>query len=191
MSKKHLSKFAVIAAVSAVSQGAFAAAADTGNINFEGEITASICSISPKSQNMTVFLGKPTVNRFKAAGDKAQPADFTIDLLDCPAVAAGSPANVANVTFKGDGDMTAASGGKWLKISNAGQAGGVVAAKNVAIQILDSASTQVDLNTGKSGDYILGEGTNSLKFKAAYIATAVGVTAGPASSSATFQVDYK
>lgn len=191
MSKKYLSQFAVIAAVAAISQGAFAAAGDTGNINFEGEITASICSISPKSQNMTVYLGKPTVNRFKAAGDKAEPATFNIDLLDCPAVATSAPANVATVTFKGEGDLSNASSGKWLKISNAGQAGGVVAAKNVAIQIADSTGAQVDLNTGKSGDYILGEGANSLKFKAAYIATAVGVTAGPASSSATFQVDYK
>ncbi len=190
MSKKFFPQFAVIALVAAVSQGAFAAAGDTGVINFEGEITASICSIAPKSQNMTVFLGKPTVKKFKVAGDKAEPAGFTIDLLDCPAVAEGSPANVATVTFKGTPDTTAASANKWLKVANAGLTGGVVAAKNVAIQIADSTGKQIDLGTA-SGEYILGEGTNSLKFQAAYIATAAGVTAGPANSTANFQVDYK
>lgn len=185
MSKKYISQLAAIAAAAAMSQGAFAAANDTGNINFEGEITASICSISPKSHNMTVFLGKPTVNKFKAAGDRAATADFTIDLLDCPPV--GEKANVAKVTFDGVPDVSAASASKWLKVG----AGSVTnqTAQGVAVRIADSSDTQIDLRS-PSADYTLNEGTNSLKFKASYIATQAKVTAGAANATATFRVDY-
>lgn len=184
MSKKLISRFAVIAAVAAVSQGAFAAAGDSGQVNFEGSITSSICSIGPTSANQTVKLGVVTVNKFKAAGDRSLPQDFSIDLHDCPAVAADKPANVATVTFKGD----TAPGGKLLKIANGEVGSG--AAKNLAIQIMDSTGKQIDVGS-PSGDYTLGEGTNRLKFKASYIATATGVTAGSANASSTFQIDYK
>jgi major type 1 subunit fimbrin (pilin) len=188
MSKKYLSKFAVIAAVAAASQGAFAAANDTGTVNFEGEIVNSICSIAPESQNMKVFLGKIAAKTFKAAGDESLPADFTIKLLDCPAPdATTGKASVATVTFLGQKDRTDAT---LLLIDNAGQVGGVDAAKGVGIEISDSANTRIDMGAA-SGGYNLGEGTNSLRFKANYKSTVAAVTAGPANASTTFQVDYK
>jgi major type 1 subunit fimbrin (pilin) len=186
MSKKYLSKFAVIATVAAASQGAFAAANDTGTVNFEGEIVNSICSIAPESQNMKVYLGKIAAKTFKAAGDESLPQDFTIKLLDCPAPVNGK-ASVATVTFLGQKDRTDAT---LLLIDNAGQVGGVDAATGVGIEISDSANTRIDMGAA-SGGYNLGEGTNALKFKANYKSTVAAVTAGPANASTTFQVDYK
>ncbi|HEX7865202.1 MAG TPA: fimbrial protein, partial [Variovorax sp.] len=85
MKKFVIAKFAALAAVGLLSQGAFAA---DGTINFTGEIVDAPCSISPNSQNMTVPLGKVSRTAFDGGtagtavvGKKATPAKFTIDLL--------------------------------------------------------------------------------------------------------------
>lgn len=184
MKKFVIAKFAALATIGLLSQGAFAA---DGTINFTGEIVDAPCSISPNSQNMTVPLGKVSRTAFDGAtagtavvGKKATPAKFTIDLLGCGATAKG-----ATVTFTGTADTDATL----LRLANAGQVG-VGAASGVAIELGDSAGTKIPLGQ-ESGQYVLGLGDNSLKFQAAYIATKTAVTVGPANATAQFTVAYK
>ena len=192
MQKSVFAKFASLAIAGVLSQGAFAA---DGTINFTGEITDAPCSVSANSQDMTVPLGKVSRNVFgitapgttpavtaATVGKKSIPANFTIDLLGCGATAKG-----ASVSFSGTADLDNTT---TLRVANAGQAG-TAAASGVAIEIADSAGAKIDLNTGKSIDYPLGLGDNSLKFQAAYIATKPAVTVGPANSTAQFTIAYK
>lgn len=182
--QKAVFKFAAVVAAGVLSQGAFAA---DGTINFTGEITTQACSVSPNSQNMIVPLGKLSTNAFGGSpasiGAKSTPAKFTIDLLGCDTTTLKN----ASVSFAGTGDLDSPTK---LRLANAGQVG-VASASGVAIEIGDSTGTKIDLNTGKSGDYILGQGDNSLKFQAAYIATKTVVAAGPANAVAQFTIAYK
>lgn len=163
-----------------MTQGAFAA---DGTINFTGEITDATCSISPSSQNLTVPLGKVAKTVLNgAAGKKSAAANFTIDLLDCPATAKN-----ATVAFTGVADAVNKDD---LRIANAGQVG-VSAATGVAVQLGDSTGTQIAVNGLPSAEYKLGEGANSLKFQAQYVSTGAAVTVGPANTSAQFTVAYK
>ncbi|MNY27980.1 Fimbria A protein precursor [compost metagenome] len=172
-----------------LSQGALAA---DGTVNFTGEIVDTLCSIAPSSQNLTVPLGKVSratfydsnpiaVGAAASVGKKATPAKFAIDLIGCGATATG-----AFVTFNG---VAAAGNPDLLGLANAGQVG-TATATGVAIELGDSAGTRIKLGE-KSQEYILGKGDNSLKFQAAYIATATAVTAGPANAVAQFTVAYK
>lgn len=180
MQKTSLIKLAALTIAGVLSQGAFAA---DGTINFTGEITDSVCSISPASQNMVVPLGKISRNVFTSVGTKAPAANFTIDLLNCSASAKG-----AMVSFTGQHD-TLATGA--IAIANAGQVG-VAAATGVAVALSDSAGIPIPLGAA-SREYVLGAGTNSLKFQAAYVSTKAqaDVTVGPANASAVFTVAYK
>ncbi|MDQ0037060.1 major type 1 subunit fimbrin (pilin) [Variovorax boronicumulans] len=184
MKKFVLIKFASLAVAGVLSQSAFAI---DGTINFTGEITTQACSVSPNSQNLIVPLGKVSTNAFGGSpatiGAKSTPAQFTIDLLGCDTTTIKN----ASVSFSGNADL---DNNTKLRLANAGQVG-AASALGVAIEIGDSAGTKIDLNTGNSGDYILGQGDNSLKFQAAYIATRAVVAAGPANAVAQFTIAYK
>lgn len=174
MLKHSLSKLFAFAAVGALSQ---AAMAYDGTINFQGEIIDATCSVAPSSQNKTVQLGKIVSRAFTGVGSTSTPVDFSIDLLDCDT----SKFKNTQVTFSGTAD------GDNLAIANSGQT--VAAATGVAIQLKDSAGKPIKLGTA-SPNYILGNGTNSLQFKANYFATKDAVTVGPANGMAQFTVAY-
>ncbi|KPU92557.1 hypothetical protein APR50_21735 [Variovorax paradoxus] len=175
MLKQQLPKLAAFALIAAFSHAAMAA---DGTINFQGDITDSTCSVSPGSQNKLVYLGKVTNTKFTGVGSMSEPATFTIDLLDCNTATLKN----AQVTFSGTQD------GDHLAIANSGQVG-VPTASGVAIQLKDSADATIKLGT-PSAKYALGPGTNSLQFKANYIATQAAVTTGQANGVAQFTVAY-
>jgi len=178
MYKKALLNAAAIAVAGLLSQGAFAA---DGTINFEGEIVDQPCSISPKSQNLTVPLGKVARTKLDGgAGKKATPSLFTIDLLGC-----GDTAKGASVTFTGTPDFLVPTD---LRIG----VGSVdnSTATGVAVEIGDSAGAKIDLGS-ESGRYTLVPGDNSLKFQAVYVSTGPTVTTGIANATAQFTVTYK
>jgi len=176
MKKSVLVKFTALAVAGVLSQGAFAA---DGTINFTGEIVDAPCSVSPNSQNLTVPLGKVSRTVLDgAAGKKATPAKFNIELLNCPAASKG-----ASVTFTGP-----ANAAGQLRI-DAGMAAGSFA-EGVAIELRDSASKVFAANA-ESPVYVLAEGANALKFEAVYISTAPKVTVGRGDSTALFTVNYK
>jgi len=174
MLKHPLSKLFAFVAVGVLSQ---AAMAYDGTINFQGEMIDATCSVAPGSQNKTVQLGKIVSRTLTGLGSTSTPVDFTIDLLNCDTASAKN----AQVTFSGTADGTN------LAIANSGQT--VAAATGVAIQLKDSAGNPIKLGVA-SPSYILGNGTNSLQFKANYLATKDSVTVGPANGMAQFTVAY-
>ncbi|MET3497240.1 fimbrial protein [Variovorax boronicumulans] len=185
MKKSVLVKFAALAVAGAVSQGAFAA---DGTINFNGEITADACSVSPNSQNLIVPLGKVASKWFEGTvggkaqvGKKSTPAKFSIDLLGCDTTTIKN----AKVKFDGAADADVKTA---LRVGAGEVSGGF--ATGVAIELGDSSGTKIDLGS-PSKDYALSEGDNSLKFQAAYVATKDKVTVGPANAIAQFTIAYK
>ncbi len=185
MSKKYLSKLAVIAAVGALAQVAMAA---DGTVNFTGEITDSICSLAPESQLINVPLGKITRTKFQTVGTGSAPAKFTINLLDCPA-----GINKGKVTFSGTADSRVAD---LVAIDGSGQ--GNPAAQGVGIEIGDWEGQKIALGSA-SREYALTQGANKLQFQARYVSTLplVGAAptdpvlqAGPANGTAQFTVAY-
>ena len=180
MQKNQFARLAALSLAGVLSQGVFAA--PDGVINFTGEITDAPCSVSPASQNMTVPLGNVSRTQLDGAVGKKgpNPADFSIDLLACPA-----SAKAATVSFAGVPDAIDAT---TLAVSNAGLVG-VEKANGVAVEIADSTGTKIPLGS-ESQEYILGVGDNSLKFQANYVATQSTVTVGPANAIAQFTVAY-
>ncbi|MGJ7509676.1 fimbrial protein [Variovorax sp. GT1P44] len=180
MQKTGFFKFAALALVGALSQGAFAA--PDGTINFTGEITDAPCSISPASQNIIVPLGSVSRTALDGAvGKRApMPAKFAIDLLNCGASAKG-----ATVAFTGVPDL---NDNTTLAIANTGMTG-VQKATGVAIELGDSNGSKIPLGS-QSAEYVLGQGDNSLNFQAIYVATQPAVTVGPANAVAQFTVTY-
>lgn len=165
---------AAFAVVGLLSQGAFA---QDGTINFEGEIVDATCSVSPKSQNMTVPLGKVKSSVLAAAGSSSTPSKFTIELLDC------DPAK-ATVTFSGPPDSADNS---LLRL--AGGLVGTTQATNVAVEIGDSSGVKIPLGTA-SREYAVLQGANSLQFQAKYVSVNGGATPGIANATAQFTVAY-
>ncbi|SFP32114.1 MULTISPECIES: fimbrial protein [unclassified Variovorax] len=185
MSKKIISRFAAIATVAAMSQAALAA---DGQINFTGEITDSICSLTPDSQNLTVPLGKVSRTAFPTVGTGSTPAKFTLNLADCPA---GS--NKAKVTFSGTADSRNVD-----LVAIDGSGTGTPAAQGVGIQIGDWEGQKIALGSA-SREYALAQGTNKLQFQARYVSTLplTGgspadpvLKSGPANGTAQFTVAY-
>lgn len=172
-----LMSFIAVAMAGLASQSAFAY---DGEINFNGEVVDTPCSIAPASQKITVPLGKVTKSTFTAAGTKSTPAKFSIDLLGCGATAKG-----AAITFTGTADATVKDD---LRVGVGGVDGSY--ATGVAVELQDSAGTKIPLGTA-SGNYTLVPGDNSLKFQAAYVSTGPAVTVGQANATAQFTVAYK
>ena len=165
---------ATLALAGLLSQGAFA---EDGTINFEGEIVASTCSVSPKSQNMTVPLGKVKTSVLSAAGSTSTPSKFTIELLDC------DPSK-AKVTLRAPPNTNDAT---LLRL--AGGLVGTTQASNVAVLIADSTGKQIPLGSA-SDEYAILQGANSLQLQAKYKSVNVCASAGIANATAQFTVAY-
>lgn len=167
----------LIAASMAVMAGG--ASADTGTINFQGEITNSACSIGggQLGSNMTVSMGTISTNQFVAAGDRSPLVDFTISLLGCDT----SVSQSAAIGF------TAGSGsvlpGGLLSLENSG------GAQNVAIGLQDQNGADVNIG-GAATTYTLINGNNNFNFKAFYEALTDDVQPGSANGRAIFEVTY-
>jgi major type 1 subunit fimbrin (pilin) len=158
---------------------ASSASADTGTINFEGEITNSACSLGggQLGTNMTVQLGLISTNAFTAVGDRSPLVDFTIALVGCDTTVAQ---NVELAFAPGAGSVVDS---RLLGLENGGGATGV------AIGIQDQAGNDV-LIGGPATNYGLSNGNNNLNFKAFYEATSATVTAGSANGKAIFTLTY-
>ncbi|AIY42323.1 Type-1 fimbrial protein [Collimonas arenae] len=174
-----IAKLVAVAAAGLLSQAAFA---DGGTVNFNGQITASPCSIAPSSQNITVPMGTVAQSALNGAAGKKSPipSKFQI-LLQCVSL----PKTGAAVTFTGTADANVTDD---LALANAG-AVGVTTAQGVAIELGDSAGTKIPLGSA-SGTYVLGTGDNPLNFQAVYVSTGPTVTTGPANATAQFVVTY-
>lgn len=156
-----------------------AAAADTGNISFQGDITQSACSIGGGQQgaDMLVKMGSISTNMFKAVGDKGPQTDFKISLLGCDTTVS----QAATISFApGAGSIISS---RLLSLENGSGAQGV------AVGLADDNGTPIAVG-GAGATYNLVPGTNNFNFKAFYEATSATVTAGKANAQAVFQVTY-
>ncbi|CAH0650868.1 type 1 fimbrial protein [Pseudomonas juntendi] len=162
-----------------------AAFANTGSINFYGQVHAGTCPIElidpstglPLSR---INMGNVSVSQFAAIGDEAASRAFGMRVTPGNGCVV-TPSTSAQVTF------TAAYGG-------AGTGGALYAlepggAADLALIIKDNAGTPIN-NGSPSKDYPLDD-TNptTMIFSAAYKSIGTGVTAGTANTDVQFLVD--
>lgn len=156
-----------------------AAAANTGNISFQGDITQSACSIGGGQQgaDMVVKMGSISTNMFSGVGTKGPETKFTIALLGC------DPAVSASATFAFRPGAGSVISNRLLSLENGSGARGVA----VGLAGEDGVAIAVG---GTGVTYSLISGTNNFNFKAFYEATEAAVTAGRANAQALFEVQY-
>jgi len=162
-----------------VAMAGAAAAADTGNIKFIGDITTSACAIGGGQQgaDMTVYMGSVPSSTFAAIGDRGPMTDFSITLIGCDT----SVSDTAAISFTpGAGSVINT---RLLSLENASGATGV------AVGLAEQNGADIIVG-GSAVSYSLVDGSNVLNFKAFYEATADTVTAGAANARAVFAVAY-
>ncbi|MDR9889184.1 fimbrial protein [Pseudenterobacter timonensis] len=154
-----------------------ALAAD-GTIHFTGNITDQTCTVDAGSQDLTVDLGNVAQSALNgAAGMKAAPTRFTLNVSECPDTVTG-----ANVKFDGTSDGVNQN---LLALDS-----GTGIATGVGIEIADRNGTPIPLHTA-STDYPLAAGANSLDFIARYVSTGTAVTTGTANGTSQFTINYR
>ncbi|EFF74329.1 fimbrial protein [Achromobacter piechaudii] len=155
------------------------AAADSGNISFQGDITQSACSIGGGQQgaDMVVKMGSISTNMFSGVGSKGPETNFTIALLGCDTTVSTS----ASIAFRpGAGSVIS---NRLRSLENGS------GAKGVAVGLVAEDGTAIAVG-GTGVSYNLVKGTNNFNFKAFYEATDAAVTAGKANAQALFEVQY-
>lgn len=168
-----------------------AAAAD-GTINFTGNVTTSACTTivgagptgGAMSNPATVALPNVTDTTLNAAvGTYAGHTPFSISLTGCEATAALQNVRAIFTT------PSPASGDNFVMGNTA--AGG---AQNVAVAILSSGGSQIDLNGGPNTDTGLAlpasSGPVTFNYQAAYKSLTTGVTAGAVAGTAEYIISY-
>lgn len=152
-----------------------------GSINFAGTIVNAACSVSPSSANQTVTLGQVRASTLGNDGDTSTVTGFNIVLEDCDT----SISTTAEVAFSG---VTESGKPQVLRVDS-GLSG---AARNVGIQILDSAGGNVTFNNNSwTPSMTLVDGRNVIPFQARYVAVGGPATAGTANAQATFKIQYQ
>lgn len=188
----------ISALVSSALMSAGAMAAD-GTINFSGSITASACETivgavqdgnSTPSLTATVNLLSATSDAFATVGSIVNKTPFSIQLSGC---AASTGAENVRALFSG----TAPVAGEPNLLANTG------GATNVGIVILNSAGTSeislnqsnpspddttINLDEGAAMPSTSGDVT--LRYQAAYKASALPVGEGTVTSQATYVINY-
>lgn len=166
-----------------LSSGAFA---NTGSIQFFGQITSGTCSIEiidpvTGAKLDRVPMGNAANGRFKAAGDEGNARPFAMRVT--PGTGCDTTTNDGYVTFTGAYGSTGTSGEL-----HALQVNG---ATNLGLAIKDNTGTLI-ANGAQSKAYTL-HATNptDMLFYAAYRATAIPVTAGDANTDVSFVFDLK
>lgn len=154
------------------------AGAEDASISITGTIKDNTCSVSPDSQSKQVNLGAISSKQFQKAGDGSPVQVFMINLEKCST-------QVGNITVTFNGQADSKNPDLLALDEGSGNASGL------AVGIYDASRNLVPV--GKpSADYTLETGQTSaaLKFYARYIATDDTVTAGNATATTTFVLNY-
>lgn len=165
----------VALALMAVVSVSGASHAATGTVNFTGQITANTCTFNNGTSDMNVQMGTVSASDLASAGKTTGDKPFSLSFTNC-----SSGVNSLAVRFSGDNNTDGT-----LKLTNDS---GV--AKNVALGIYDKNNALVKVGDD-SADYSVSGGSVIIPLTAKYIATASGVTAGSANSTAVFTALYK
>ncbi|QCI11376.1 type 1 fimbrial protein [Pseudomonas putida] len=159
--------------------------ANTGSINFYGQVHAGTCPIEiidPASglPVARINMGNVSASQFVNVGDEAASRAFGMRVTP-GAGCVVAPGSNANVTFTGA--YGGAGAGNALYALEPG------GAADLALIIKDNAGTPITNGTA-SKDYPL-DATNptTMIFSAAYVSTGAGVTAGRANTDVQFFVD--
>ena len=158
----------------AVAAGSAAANQGGGVVTFNGSIIDAPCSIPPTSEKQTVEIGAIATAELNGGG-RSTPRNFNIELEGCDI----STLKTVQATFTGAPSSFSTGA---LAINGT--------AKNAAIVITDSGSTQIKLGD-KSAEQTLTAGGNLLRFSA-YLQGDAANTAVPGNYQATvrFKLDY-
>lgn len=164
---------------------ATSAMANTGTINFTGNITSTTCQIDvidPITGNPgtgLVNMGTVSATRFTAADQEVGGREFGLRLTP-GAGCTIAPGAVANVTFSGTPDPT----GNYFRFKPLGGS-----ATNVVAALKDDLGSPIN-NGAPSKDYALNETTpTDMMFYVVYRSTAASVTAGATEADVRFSVD--
>lgn len=174
-----MNKNLIVAALLAGSAFASVAQAADGTINFTGTIIDTACTVTPATANQTVALGTVNKSAFGGSGSSASPTKFSIVLTSCPV-------SVTTATVKFDGPTNAVNSSLLAITPAAGSE-----ATNVGVGIYEQDATTLIPVASASASKTLSSTTNTtFNFIAKYVATATGVTAGPANAVSDFTVSY-
>lgn len=147
-----------------------------GTVNFTGNIIANACTVTTATANQTVVLGDVATTAFSAAGAKASPTKFNIQLTNCDAAI-----HQVAIKFDGVSDPTNAS---LLKLDSGQTATGV------GIEISDASGNVIPLHTA-SATTAISSGAATLNFVGRYVSTVAAVTAGTANGTSQFTLNYQ
>lgn len=174
MKKIAISTLSAVAVLAALNTNALAS---DGTITFNGEITSQTCSIASGGDNLTVTLPTVSAAGLNSAGATAGNIGFAIALTDCDTSVNSVYANFeAGTNVDADGRLAITG-----------------SATNVAVELLDSASTPIvvgsDQQDSASRATIDASGNATLNYSAQYYATGAA-TAGSVSTSVTYSLVY-
>lgn len=167
---------------SSVLFGSYAFAASDNTITFKGEVTDQTCNVTVNGNSASPLVLLPTVaaNTLKTAAATAGQTTFDISVTDCPAALEGKS---ISTHFAGN---NVSSNGNLGNIADA-------PAKNVELQILDTANAVINLSSEYTADGDLsleeGEDQSTATYSAQYYATAAA-TAGEVEGTMQYAVIY-
>lgn len=146
-------------------------------VSVTGRIVGNTCVISADSKEVNVPLGNIGTRQLMAVGDVSNiKTPFALNLEDCGPMFAG-----VKVRFTGTPEATNT---QLLKVDDGGAAG-------VAVELLDSNSKPLALDTQTNANGTAGSDTVEMNFYARLIATEATVTPGDVSAIATWLVEYE
>lgn len=164
---------------------ASSAMAQDGEVKFTGKIIEAGCQINGDvTSTQEVKLGEVSKSAFRdTAGTTAATTKFSMVLTACPAELLGK-----EVTVKYDGTPDTLNN-DYLQITGYGTQG---VAKGVAIQLLNSDSSELPLGTDSKAVTLASDAAEetTLNFFARYIATEDEVGAGDANGVVNFTLSY-
>ena len=160
--------------------------ANSGSINFVGEITDSTCTVVVDGQAADATVTLPTVSKdlLAADGDVAGKTHFNIVMTGC--TLGGSPADTQVSTYFEAGPSVDVNSGFLI---NSGSA------TNVAFRLTDGTSNNVikagrESQSADNSYATVAEGGASLPYAVEYVASGKS-TAGTVLSSITYNIMYK
>lgn len=160
----------------------YAYSSSDNTINFQGKVSDQTCSVTVNGNTAAPVVLMPTVStsNLKESGATAGQTTFTMGLTGCTVNSSAS--TTVSTVFVGN------------NVTSAGNLGNTGTAKNVAVQILDTSGSAINLTNGYTakGDLTLPSGASesSADYTAQYYATGVA-TAGTVAASLQYAVTYQ
>ncbi len=161
-----------------------AVSANTGTINFEGQITDSTCPIEVVNPGdgavgNLVKMGSVDAGRFTAVGQEYSGKSFALRVKDNGSCGLTGTADVATVKFDGAADGS----GNYFAVTPTADG-----ATGVAIAIRDFSGDSIEPGTESAPYPLVVGGVTDMTFDAYYRSTAATVTPGTASADINFTV---